>query len=167
MKYLKYILPLLIIIALACNSTKSGRTPRAPKREVPIAINIRAENNATVNFIDLNYFRLQLIRDLDQFQDVNFLLVDAEENPEVVLNLDITSFTLWPRDERMSRRRVSRNIAVGTDAAKKPIYQTVTAVVDIVEIQRRSNAKVRNKSHSERNPGIKISAYFCSHLQLC
>ena len=160
MKYLKYILPLLIIIALACNSTKSGRTPRAPKREVPIAINIRAENNATVNFIDLNYFRLQLIRDLDQFQDVNFLLVDAEENPEVVLNLDITSFTLWPRDERMSRRRVSRNIAVGTDAAKKPIYQTVTAVVDIVEIQRRSNARFATNLTVKGTPGLKFQRTF-------
>ena len=151
---------MLIIIALACNSTKSGRTPRAPKREVPIAINIRAENNATVNFIDLNYFRLQLIRDLDQFQDVNFLLVDAEENPEVVLNLDITSFTLWPRDERMSRRRVSRNIAVGTDAAKKPIYQTVTAVVDIVEIQRRSNARFATNLTVKGTPGLKFQRTF-------
>lgn len=151
---------MLIIIVLACNSTKSGRTPRAPKREVPIAINIRAENNATVNFIDLNYFRLQLIRDLDQFQDVNFLLVDAEENPEVVLNLDITSFTLWPRDERMSRRRVSRNIAVGTDAAKKPIYQTVTAVVDIVEIQRRSNARFATNLTVKGTPGLKFQRTF-------
>lgn len=160
MKYLRYILPLLIIIALACNSTKSGRTARAPKREVPIAINIRAENNATVNFIDLNYFRLQLIRDLDQFQDVNFLLVDAEENPEVVLNLDITSFTLWPRDEQMSRRRVSRNIAVGTDAAKKPIYQTVTAVVDIVQIQRRSNARFATNLTVKGTPGLKFQRAF-------
>ena len=160
MKHLRYILPLLIIIALACNSTKSGRTPRAPKREVPIAINIRAENNATVNFIDLNYFRLQLIRDLDQFQDVNFLLVDAEENPEVVLNLDITSFTLWPRDERISRRRVSRNIAVATDAAKKPIYQTVTAVVDIVQIQRRSNARFATNLTVKGTPGLKFQRTF-------
>ena len=162
MKHLRYILPLLIIIALACNSTKSVRTPRAPKREVPIAINIRAENNATVNFIDLNYFRLQLIRDLDQFQDVNFLLVDAEENPEVVLNLDITSFTLWPRDEQMSRRRVSRNIAVGTDAAKKPIYQTVTAVVDIVQIQRRSNARFATNLTVKGMPGLKFQRNFAS-----
>ena len=160
MKYLRYILPLLIIIVLACNSTKSGRTPRATKREVPIAVNIRAENNATANFIDLNYFRLQLKRDLDQFQDVNFLLVDAEENPEVVLNLDITSFTLWPRDERMSRRRVSRNIAVGTDAAKKPIYQTVTAVVDIVEIQRRSNARFATNLTVKGTPGLKFQRTF-------
>ena len=160
MKYLKYIMPLLILTVMSCNASKSARIPKTPKREVPIAINIREENNATVNFIDLNYFRLQLIRDLDQFQDVNFLLVDAEENPEVVLNLDITSFTLWPRDERMSRRRVSRNIAVATDSAKKPIYQTVTAVVDIVQIQRRSNARFATNLTVKGTPGLKFQRTF-------
>lgn len=160
MKYLKYILPLFIIFTLACNSTKSGRTPRTPKREVPIAINIKAQNNATINFINLDYFRLQLIQDLDQFQEVNFLLVDAEENPEVVLDMDITSFTLWPRDERMSRRRVSRNIVVGTDAAKKPIYQTVTASVDIVQIQRRSNARFVTNLNVKGTPGLKFQRTF-------
>src|SRR6476620_9526191 len=108
MKPLKYILLFLITASIACNSSKSGRTPKAPKREVPIAINIKAQNNATINFVNTDYFALQLVQDLDQFQEVNFLLVGAEDNPEVVLNLDITSFTLWPRDERMVRRRVSR-----------------------------------------------------------
>ncbi len=127
---------------------------------MPIAINIKAQNNATINFINLDYFRLQLIQDLDQFQEVNFLLVDAEENPEVVLNMDITSFTLWPRDERMSRRRVSRNVVVGTDAAKKPIYQTVTASVDIVQIQRRSNARFVTNLTVKGTPGFKFQRTF-------
>ena len=146
MKYLKYIMPLLILIVMSCNASKSARTPRTPKREVPIAINIRAENNATINFINLDYFRLQLIQDLDQFQEVNFLLVDSEENPEVVLELNLMNFTLWPRDERRTRRQVSRQIVVGTDAAKKPILQTVTALLDIIQIQRRSSARLQQIS---------------------
>ncbi len=157
MKYLRYILPLLITCFIACNSS---RTPRAPKREVPIAINIKAENNATVNFINLDYFRLQLIQDLDQFQEVNFLLVDPSENPEVVLNMDISSFTLWPRDERLTRRRVSRRVVAGTDAAGKPIYQTVTASVDIVQIQRRSNARFVTDLNVKGTPGLKFSRTF-------
>ncbi len=160
MKYLKYLLPIVLVTIIACNSSKSGRTPRAPKREVPIAINIKAENNATINFINLDYFRLQLIQDLDQFQEVNFSLVDPAENPEVILNMDISSFTLWPRDERMSRRRVSRNIVVGTDAAGKPIYQTVTASVDIVQIQRRSNARFVTNLTVKGTPGLKFSRTF-------
>ncbi|MGB4399746.1 MAG: hypothetical protein WBJ10_10265 [Daejeonella sp.] len=160
MKYLKYILPLLLLTVMACNSSRSGKSPRTPKREVPIAINIDAENSRTINFINLDYFRLQLIQDLDQFQEVNFLLVDPSENPEVVLNLNISSFTLWPRDERMARRRVSRNIAVGTDAAGKPIYQTVTATVDIVEIQRRSNARFEASLLIKGTPGLKFQRTF-------
>ena len=145
---------------MACNSSRSGKTPRTPKREVPIAINIDTENSPTINFINLDYFRLQLIQDLDQFQEVNFLLVDPTEDPEVVLNLNISSFTLWPRDERMTRRRVSRNIPVGTDAAGKPIYQTVSATVDIVQIQRRSNARFAASLVIKGTPGLTFQRTF-------
>ncbi len=157
MKHLKYVLPFLVISFMACNTS---RTARAPKREVPIAINIKAQNNATVNFINLDYFRLELIRELDQFQSVNFLLVNPQENPEVVLNMDISTFTLWPRDERVARRRVSRRIVAGTDAAGKPIYQTVTASIDIVEIQRRSNARFATDLTIKGTPGLKFSRTF-------
>lgn len=157
MKRFIHIFPLLLISFIACNSTK---TPRAPKREVPIAINIKAENSAAANFANLDYFRLQLIQDLDQFQSVNFLLVDAAENPEAILNINIGNFTLWPRDERSTRRRVSRNVVVGTDAAGKPIYQTVTASVDIVQIQRRSNARFVTNLTVKGEPGLKFSRTF-------
>ena len=162
MKYLKYIMPLLIITAMSCNASKSARTPRAPKREVPIAINIRAENNATINFINLDYFRLQLIQDLDEFQEVNFLLVDSDENPEVVLEMNLINFTLWPRDERRTRRQVSRQVVVGTDAAKKPILQTVTALMDIIQIQRRSNARFATNLTVKGTPGLKFQRTFAS-----
>ncbi len=148
------------MLLMACNSSKSGRTPKVPKREVPIAINIKAENNAAINFVNTDYFALQLIQDLDQFQVVNFTLVGVEDNPEVILNLDISSFTLWPRDERMTRRRVSRNVAVGTDAAGKPIYQTVTASVDIVQVQRRSNARFVANLTVKGTPGLKFQRTF-------
>lgn len=142
---------------MACSSSKSGRTP---KREVPIAININAQNNAAINLVNTDYFALQLAQDLDEFQEVNFVLVGQEDNPEVVLNLDISNFTLWPRDERMTRRRVSRNIAVGTDAAGKPIYQTVTANVDIVQVQRRSNARFVTNLTVKGTPGLKFQRTF-------
>lgn len=160
MAHLKYIFLLLVITFIACNSSRSGRTPRVPKREVPIAINIKAQNNASINFVNTDYFALQLIQDLEQFQAVNFVLVGAEDNPEVTLNLDITSFTLWPRDERMSRRRVSRNVVVGTDAAGKPVVQTVTASVDIVQIQRRSNARFVTNLSVKGTPGLKFQRTF-------
>ena len=142
---------------IACNSS---RTPRAPKRDVPIAINVKSDNSATVNFINTDYFALKLLQDLEQFQTVDFVLVNSDENPEAVLNLDISNFTLWPRDERMSRRRVSRNVVTGTDAAGKAIVQTVTAVVDIVEIQRRSNARFVANLSVKGTPGLKFQRTF-------
>lgn len=160
MKILKYFFLLILISLIACNSSKSGRTPRAPKREVPVAINIKAQNNASINFVNTDYFAMQLIQDLEQFQAVNFVVVGIEDNPEVVLNLDISSFTLWPRDERMFRRRVSRNVAVGTDAAGKPVYQTVSASIDIVQIQRRSNARFVTNLTVKGTPGLKFQRTF-------
>lgn len=160
MKNLTYILFILIGFSLACSSSKTGKKPRIPKREVPIAINIKIENSASANFINSNYFRLQVIQDLDQFQEVNFLLVENDDNPEVVLNMNITNFTLWPRDERMSRRTVSRNIVVGTDAAGKAIYQRVTATVDIVQVQRRSNARFETSISIKGTPPFKFQRTF-------
>lgn len=78
----------------------------------------------------------------------------------MVLNLDISSFTLWPRDERVSRRRVSRNIVVGKDATGKPIVQTVSAVVDVVQIQRRSNARFVTNLSIKSTPGLKFQRTF-------
>ncbi len=125
-----------------------------------MAINIKAENNATVNFVNLDYYRLQLLDELEQFQAVNFVLVENDENPEVVLDLNIASFTLWPRDERIYRRRVSRNVVVGTDPAGKPVYQTVSAIVDIVQIQRRSNARFITNLTVKGDPPMKFQRTF-------
>ncbi len=157
MKRFKYITPFIIAILFACHSSK---LPRAPKRDVPVALNIRTENNATVNFVNTNYFGFQLIRDLDQFQAVDFTLVENDENPEVVLDVDIENFTLWPKDERLFRRRVSRNIIVGTNSAGKPVYQTVTALVDIVQVQQRTSARFNAKITIKGDPGLEFQRTF-------
>jgi hypothetical protein len=131
---------LLILLALS-SGCKTRNTPKAPKKEVAMALNISGENNTGTAFINIDYYRLQLLNELENFQSVNFVLVENDENPEVTVNIRIDNFMLWPRDERMSRRRISRNIVVGSDNNGKPVYQTVSAIVDIVQVQRRSNAR--------------------------
>lgn len=113
-----------------------------------------------VNFINTDYFALKLLQNLEQFQSVDLVLVNDDENPEVVLNLDISNFTLWPRDERRSRQRVSRRVVTGTDAAGKPIVQIVTAVVDVVQILRRSNARFVANLSVKGNPGLQFQRTF-------
>lgn len=157
MKKLGIVFLLLMVSGIACKSRKS---PRVAKRDVPIAINIKADNNASTNFVNLNYYRFQLLNEIDQFQSVNFVLVEPEDKPEVILDLSIESFTLWPRDERVSRRRVSRNVQVGTDPNGKPVYQTVTASVDIVQVQRRSNARFISTISIPGDPPMKFQKSF-------
>jgi len=160
MKKSGFFLMLLLIAGIAC---KTQKNPRAPKIDVPIAINIQAESSANTNFINLSYYRFQLLNAIEQFQSVNFVLVEADENPEVVLNIDIENFMLWPKDERVSRRRVSRNIVVGTDSNGKPVYQTVTAVVDIVQIQQRTNARFKTSLSIKAEPPVKFQKTFVAN----
>ena len=160
MKHLLIILFILTSASFACNLSKTGRTSKKQKKEVTISINIKANNNTAINTINTDYFRSQLLQDLKQFQAVNFVQVNDDENPEVVLNMDISGFTLWPRDERMSRRRVSRNIVKGKDEAGKPIFQTVTAYVNIVQVQRRSSARFLTNLLVKGSPGLKFQRTF-------
>ncbi|MEO8794136.1 MAG: hypothetical protein ABI390_01650 [Daejeonella sp.] len=125
------------IFSFGCGTKRD----RPPARVVTIAINIKSQNNHDLNFVDMNYYRLKVLDYIDDFLSVDLDLVEPDENPELVFDLNIDNFTLWPRDEQTSRRSMSRTVQVGTDNAGKPVYQTVTATVDITQIQRRSNAR--------------------------
>ena len=133
-----------IIILFACSTSQDGKK-KMPERVVPITINIEASNSRDLSFINLDYYRLKLLDGLDDFLNVDLDLVDLKENPEVVLNLEINNFILWPQDKRVSRRTLSRVIQVGTSSTGKPIYQTVNAIVDIVQVQRRTNGTFETK----------------------
>lgn len=151
------IAPLLLVFILLCSAcgtfSKSGKTKRAPQRVVPIAIIIETRNNSALNFINMDYYRFRVLDKLDNFQGVDLTLVNPDENPEVVLNLNIDNFVLWPRDERVRRQVMSRAVQVGTDAAGKPIYQTARASVDIVQVEQRSNARLLVNLEIKGSPG--------------
>jgi hypothetical protein len=136
-------LPLLLLffLILAACGTAGKSSKRAPKKVVPIAFNIETRNNSELNFINMDYYRLKILDQLKDFQNVQFTLAEPDEEPEVILNLNIDNFVLWPRNERVSRRTLSRVVQAGTDASGKPIYQTVTATVDVIHVQQRSNAR--------------------------
>jgi hypothetical protein len=150
----------LLITSISC---KTPKAPRAPKIDVPITINIQAETSANTNFINLSYYRFQLLSAIEQFQSVNFVLVEPDEKPEIVLDINIENFTLWPKDEQVSRRRVSRNIVAGTDSNGKPVYQTVSATVDIVQIQQRTNARFKTVLSIKAEPRLKFQKTFIAN----
>lgn len=156
MKFFASIFLAIIFLSSACGTAnKSQKTKRLPARVVPIAFNIETKGNSELNFINMNYYRLKILSELENFQNVDFTLVEPDENPELVLNLNINNFVLWERDERVSRRNLSRVVQTGTDANGKPVYQTVRASVDIVQVQRRSNAsfvaEIKFKANPEKN----------------
>jgi hypothetical protein len=130
----------LVLIASCGTSSKTAKTKRPPKREVIVAFNVNTGNHSELNFINMDYYRLRILDKLDDFQNVNFILAEPDDTPEITINLNINNFVLWPRNEQVSRRVLTRVVQTGTDAAGKPIYQTVRASVDIFQVERRSNA---------------------------
>ena len=132
----------VFVILIALNSCGSRKSNNFPERDVPIAINLKTDNNSRVAFINLDLFRFRLIDELNDFQTVNLKLADEGEAPEIVLDIVIDNFILWPKDERTSRRVFRRTIQVGTNSAGKPVYETVTASADITQTQIRSNARL-------------------------
>jgi hypothetical protein len=145
---------LAFILFTACgSSTQTGKAKRAAKPVVPLAFIINTGKNHELNFINMDYYRLKILDQLDNFQNVEFTLVEPDENPEVTLNLNIDNFVLWPRNQKVSRRVFSRTVQTGTDASGKPVYQVVRASVDLVQVQRRSNARFLVDLRIKGDPG--------------
>lgn len=153
-----FLIFLLFSIA-ACGTT--GKSKRAPERVVPVAFNIGIPNRSSdLNFVNIDYYRLKVLDQLENFQSVDFTLAEEEEVPEVIIDFNIDNFTLWPRDERRSRRTLSRVVQTGTDSSGKPIYQTVRASVDLIQVQRRSNARISVNLEVKGTPGKKFKRSF-------
>jgi len=136
----------------ACSSQKSARS-KAPA--VPIAIIVKPGNSYHLGSVNLDILKLKLYQDLRQFQNTDLDLVEKEENPEVVLELDIDNFIIWPKDERTFRRVFSRTIQVGTDSKGKPVFQTVSASVDFTQTTIRSNGRfITNLTFKGNQPAV-------------
>jgi len=129
-------------MAFACK-TKEAVSSNVPQRDVLIAINIRDENNATQNLINLDFFRLQLLDEIRKFQKANFVLAENDENPELILELTIEEFKLWPKAKTVSSSTESRSIRTGQDEKGNPIYETLRANVTTARVKRRAFARLK------------------------
>ena len=132
---------ILFALGISCKAKEPVSNNAIPKN-VTIAINIHDDNNATQNLINLDFFRLQLLDEIRKFQKVNFVLAANDENPELILELNIEEFKLWPKTKTVSSRTESRNIRVGQDEKGEPIYETMRANVTTVRVKRKANARL-------------------------
>jgi len=131
-------------MAFACKAKEAVSKNVLPKN-VTIAINIRDENNTTQNLVNLDFFRLQLLDEIRKFQKANFVLAENDENPELILELTIEEFKLWPKTKTVSSRTESRNIRIGQDEKGNPIYETLRANVTTARVKRRADARLKAK----------------------
>ena len=152
---------LLIYLLAGCASFKS----RGPEQVVPIALTIEAEDPQLAS-VNLNVFGFKAIDRLEDFNTVNLDLVDEPDSASILLNITIDRFTMFPPEQRISRRFFRRNIQVGTDANGKPVYQTVTASADIVQSRIRTSAFFNTNLTIRGTPGKTFERGFSENLNI-
>lgn len=131
----------LFSLGIACKAKESVNS-NPPSRNITISINIHDINNATQNLINLDFFRLQLLDEIRKFQKASFVLAENDENSELILNLNIEEFKLWPGTKTVSSSTQSRNVRTGQDNQGNPVYETMRANVTTARIRRKANARV-------------------------
>jgi hypothetical protein len=150
-----FILAIMPVIISGCSSTKG------PRAEVPMAINVHADN--TVNFTDFNanYYRLNVKDILDDFQEIYPVLVDDDENPEIIVDITIEHLNIGVKDRQAARRVFNRTIQVGTDTKGQPVYQTISASADIVQTLIPADARLSTRITFKGSPGKVVNkSYF-------
>ncbi len=139
MKNLGFLFLILFVFGF---KTKENVSSNAPNGNITIAINIHDNNNTTQDLINLDFFKLQLFDEIRKFQKASYVLVENDEHPELIIELDIEEFKLWPKTKTVSSSTESRNIRVGQDERGNPIYETMRANITTVRAKRKANARL-------------------------
>lgn len=133
---------LFLILFVFGFKTKENVSSNVTTGKITIAINIHDNNNTIQEPIDLDFFKLRLFDEIRKFQKVSYVLVENDEHPELILELDIEEFKLWPKTKTVSSNTESRNILVGRDEKGNPIYETMRANITTVREKQKANARL-------------------------
>ena len=133
---------ILFLFSAGCITTKG---PRKPLLKVPIVINVHMDNSADFTNLNTDLYVLKVKDFLDNFREVDLMLAESDEEALVILDIGVENFTIFPKEEIISRRSMSRNVQVGTSANRQAIYQVVTATVDLVQTRIRSSALLSSR----------------------
>ena len=133
---------LLIMLSVFFAECSTGPRPEALK--VSMALHVSADNSANFTNLNIDQYRFKVMDFLDDFREVDLDFVEEDENADIVLDLSVEDFTVWPAQERRMRRTFRRNIQAGISNGK-PVYQTVVATVDILQKEIRSSARLTSR----------------------
>jgi hypothetical protein len=153
----------LIIALSACSSRMNTRSHQA-RIKVPIAINVNTDNSINSTEVNPYLYRLKLIDFLDDFREVDLVLVENEKKADIILDIDVTNLYISPLRESSTTTHYRKNVQVGTDATGKPIFQTITAEVYREFSMIRSTSRLASKL-TFKDPTYKVSPrnYFANY----
>jgi len=138
---------------------------RPPQPIVPIAITIQT-NEPWLSGVNFDIYAFKVIDRLEDFNVVDFDLVEDSDTAAINLDIDIDRYTAFPPETRISRRVFRRNIQAGTDASGRAVYRTVTATADIVQSRIRTSALFNTSLIIKGSPGKTFKRSFSSNLNI-
>ena len=151
----------LVCFLAACASLKNN----GPAKVAPIILTIEG-SGPDLSSVNLNVLGYKIIDRLEEFNSVNLDLVDEPDSATILLDIVIDRFTMFPPEQRVSRRFFKRNVQAGTNSNGKPVYQTVTASADIVQSRIRTSAFFNAKLTIKGNPGKTFERSFSERLNV-
>ncbi|HCN84045.1 MAG TPA: hypothetical protein DIT07_10575 [Sphingobacteriaceae bacterium] len=134
-----------LIIALSACSSKLNTSSRHEKLKLPIAINIITDKSVNLTDLEPSLYKLKIIDFLDDFGQADLVLVEDNENADVILDIDVKDFRIFPKKEISSTKTIKSSILTGTDATGKPIYQIVTTTVYAESVTIPSTTRLSSK----------------------
>lgn len=135
----------LVILFVFCVGCISTKTPRKPPLRMPITINIHTDNSVDFTNLNTDLYALRVKDFLDKFREVDLVTAESDAEALVTLDIGVENFTIFPKEEMVSRRSFSRSVQSGTSANGQPTYQTITATVDLVQTRIRSSAVLSSR----------------------
>jgi hypothetical protein len=119
-----------LLLAISMSLYAQDVRKRGDKIVVPISLDISADDVSVVN-IHASIYSNQILDELNKSQDVSFVLVKSDQNPEISIEVGVANLKIGQRTQRSNNT---------PDANGRSITRTTTVIVEEVIVNRNSSA---------------------------
>lgn len=131
-------------LAIAQDSKKNRIT-------VPVSIVVAADQNSASQ-IDLSVYTGQILAELNKSQNVEFILVDTDSNPDVMIDVKVSNLKIGQPIQRSSNKTVPTVRVTGTGANGRQTSLPGVLIREEVFVERNSSANFSTTLKITENP---------------
>ncbi|SKB74207.1 hypothetical protein [Daejeonella lutea] len=145
---MKQLLTLFLLVCFA--SFSSAQQTKKSKNTVPVSIIISADQTSASQ-IDLPVYTSQILAELNKSQNAEFVLVDPDSNPEVIIDIKVSNLKIGQRIQRSNNKTVPTSRVTGTDANGRPTSFPGVLIREETIVERNSSANFTTTLKVARN----------------